>query len=1146
MALSLNLRRPNRDYSTHIAWNYDLNRDLYEAYIASEPEKRGFTSRLKVLWDSKHPEFRSCTAKHLNQQAKRVIKNRLVYAEDNGLIAAQSDSAFVAVVASNCPPKVAHDDINILHQDSQPCSAELRRLWDDNLTKFRQMEIRDRPFSTTVRKYAPADVLRSLDSLAAIEIRKLESESQIPSFSALNELIYTCAVTAQVHMGDSRKENLKKKPPKPSWLIHLEERITSLRRKISQVTVVLNCKNSGQFTRHQQQLKEKVKKWFGNGKVRTLEYKLCVLKQDLKALSEKLKYKKVQNARKSMNRLFHANPKAVYREWRGDCINVRRTPSKEEIEMFWKSTWDQKSNYKECRQWLGELESNYCKNAKQKEYRFTEDALHQALNKLQNNKSPGPDLIVGYWFKNLHFYRATLLRLLNACFNAEQDIPDWLAVARTRLLPKNNETHRAENYRPIACQNIMYKLYTAILHSFLQDHCEASHVITTEQAGGKSNVWGCLEQLLINKMVLEEAVSNRRDLYTVWLDYQKAFDSIPHEWLLKSLRLAKVPEKVVCAIERLTTIWATRLVLIAETNTIESDVITYSKGVFQGDSLSVLLFVLAINPLSFLLQSRNGYLCGAPNERVIPFNHLFFVDDLKLFSSTIDQMKLLLDVVTTFSKGIGMTFGQSKCAFMKIKRGKFVASRESLNINNLSIRPLNEGESYKYLGLDEAVSFNGPLNKATISKEYFARVRKVWSSELSALNKCLAHNTFAVPLLTQTFGILDWNADELEKLDVKTRKILTYTGNFHINGDCDRLYVPRKDGGRGLKSVYTSFQSRIVAIRQYLHQASVRNPFLAQVEKHEQDRIVRIANEITRQAGISYCPDANPRMATQSFTAAINRARKSAFTNKITHGYLTRQLEENQNIDVDLSLSWQRSCRMSSYFEGYAYAIQEQEIATKSLMQRRNYGSVNSNMCRLCKYRVEDISHIICGCEKMSSRFYIPLRHDPACNVLWNEVRRFNNPDPQSSTKQWFQSDATEKVDKDGDGFEYWWNIPIKTSAKVKHNRPDMVIWNHKDKCCTVVEVSCPLDVNVLQKESEKEHIYGPLMRGMQLMYADYTFAFVPIIIGATGYVSKNLTSNIMELGFDKNEAIKIVRKLQIQTIAGTVKIAKTFLKFRL
>jgi hypothetical protein len=109
-----------------------------------------------------------------------------------------------------------------------------------------------------------------------------------------------------------------------------------------------------------------------------------------------------------------------------------------------------------------------------------------------------------------------------------------------------------------------------------------------------------------------------------------------------------------------------------------------------------------------------------------------------------------------------------------------------------------------------------------------------------------------------------------------------------------------------------------------------------------------------------------------------------------------------------------------------------------------------------------------------------------------------------------------------------------------------MVIWNHKDKCCTVVEVSCPLDVNVLQKESEKEHIYGPLMRGMQLMYADYTFAFVPIIIGATGYVSKNLTSNIMELGFDKNEAIKIVRKLQIQTIAGTVKIAKTFLKFRL
>ena len=70
-------------------------------------------------------------------------------------------------------------------------------------------------------------------------------------------------------------------------------------------------------------------------------------------------------------------------------------------------------------------------------------------------------------------------------------------------------------------------------------------------------MWGTTEQLLINKNILKEAKTLKRNIYTVWQDYQKAFDSITHEWLLSSLKLAKLPLQPLSAIENLTKHWAT-------------------------------------------------------------------------------------------------------------------------------------------------------------------------------------------------------------------------------------------------------------------------------------------------------------------------------------------------------------------------------------------------------------------------------------------------------------------------------------------------------------------------------------------------------------------------------------------------------------
>ena len=148
--------------------------------------------------------------------------------------------------------------------------------------------------------------------------------------------------------------------------------------------------------------------------------------------------------------------------------------------------------------------------------------MDRVLTKLANGK-PGRDQVAGVWIKRLTSMKGILKKNLVTMLETDIEPPERLLTSKTILLAKNTETGDPKNYRPIALQNSMYKIYTAILAEFIMDHCEENNIITPEQAAGKKGNWGCTDQLLINKMVYGEVKSNRRNLATAWLDYKKAF-----------------------------------------------------------------------------------------------------------------------------------------------------------------------------------------------------------------------------------------------------------------------------------------------------------------------------------------------------------------------------------------------------------------------------------------------------------------------------------------------------------------------------------------------------------------------------------------------------------------------------------------------
>ena len=335
---------------------------------------------------------------------------------------------------------------------------------------------------------------------------------------------------------------------------------------------------------------------------------------------------------------------------------------------------------------------------------------------------------------------------------------------------------------------------TSILTDCTYTFLENNNLLPTEQKGCRLGSYGCKDQLLMNKMVLEHCNSNTKNLSVAWIDYKKAFDSIPHDWIIKAMEMYRVAPEIINFVKIRIKTLKTILILNHGNGSITSNNISINRGIFQGDSFFRLSFCIALFPLSKLLNESNRRYNIF--DQVI--SHLFYMDNLKLFAKNSSDLKDLLTIVKDFSDDIGMEFGIGKCAKASFKRSKFC---KASNINletNTKIRNLEHDEVYKYLGINEGDGIKHTAMKEEICKECYRRVRLILQSELNSSNRVKAINSIAVPVVTYSFGIINWSETDVARIDAKIRKLLTKFRIYLPKSDVDRLYLPRTDGGLGL------------------------------------------------------------------------------------------------------------------------------------------------------------------------------------------------------------------------------------------------------------------------------------------------------------------------------------------------------------
>ena len=116
-------------------------------------------------------------------------------------------------------------------------------------------------------------------------------------------------------------------------------------------------------------------------------------------------------------------------------------------------------------------------------------------------------------------------------------------------------------------------------------------------------------------------------------------------------------------------------------------------------------------------------------------NHLFYMDDLKLYAKNDEQLEGLLHTVKMFSDDINMQFMLDKCAKATFKRGKLTETSSIETDEATSIKEIDQEGSYKYLGMNEGDGILHSVMKEKIRKEYGRRVKLVLKSELNAGNK---------------------------------------------------------------------------------------------------------------------------------------------------------------------------------------------------------------------------------------------------------------------------------------------------------------------------------------------------------------------------------------------------------------------------
>jgi hypothetical protein len=299
---------------------------------------------------------------------------------------------------------------------------------------------------------------------------------------------------------------------------------------------------------------------------------------------------------------------------------------------------------------------------------FTEQEIEVVIKEMPSEKAPGPDSFIG------SFYKHDLIEAIMSFYNHRTAKLGLMNSANIVLLPKTMDAASLSEYRPISLINSVSKIITKILANILAPHMNS--LISNAQNAFIKKM--CIhDNFIYAQRVIQLLHKKKRPALFIKLDISKAFDSLGWTFLLEVLENLGFSRKWRNWISVMLGT-ATSRVLINGQPSME---IRHARGLRQGDPLSPLLFILAIDPLQRIIEAAaNKGVLKPVLPKAANLRCSLYADDAAIFADPNSlELEHLHKILTFFGDCSGLKINISKTEIFPIRLEDSAVSHLLLN-----------------------------------------------------------------------------------------------------------------------------------------------------------------------------------------------------------------------------------------------------------------------------------------------------------------------------------------------------------------------------------------------------------------------------------------------------------------------------------
>ena len=387
---------------------------------------------------------------------------------------------------------------------------------------------------------------------------------------------------------------------------------------------------------------------------------------------------------------------------------------------------------------------------------ITQDIVNKQLAKLNISKAAGPDGLHARVLKELKDEITVPLTIIYHKSLIEGMVPSQWREAYIKPIFKKGKRNSPSNYRPVSLTAICCKMLERIIRSDIVKHLEGLGLLSIDQHGFREGR-SCCTQLLEVMEIWTSLFDKGLPWDTLYMDFSKAFDKVPHRRLVHKLEAYGISGSVLRWIEGFLTDRRQAVSL----NDSKSKWLPVTSGIPQGSVLGPVLFIIYINDLPDVVSS----------------NVKLFADDTKIFraiQTAQDNLALQDDInrLVEWADTWKMPFNTTKCKVVHYGKGNLKHKYQ------MADHELIQENEEKDLGVtfDQDLKFSKHIRNMTARANSRVGLLKHNFEHLDIKNFLPLYKSQVRPLLEYCSSVWDpiykGDALEIEKVQHRATKLV--------------------------------------------------------------------------------------------------------------------------------------------------------------------------------------------------------------------------------------------------------------------------------------------------------------------------------------------------------------------------------------